>query len=204
MVTIVNIEMIGPDKLRVVLNLGDLNRYELDYSSIRSESPETRELVRDILAQAKSDTGFSTRNSKLLIEVVPGKNKGCVLYLTRLPLTTHLRTGRQEPDTRSKSGEYILSCTTFDDTIGAVSCFAAYPDIPLRKSSLYDCDGRYHLIFAPVRPGLDGQRLASLLASLSEYGSAQQADPIREAMLAEHGRAISGTRAVEKMLRFFS
>lgn len=203
-----NIELISPDKLRVVLTVGDLGRYELDYASISSDDPATKRLVSDILAQARSRIGFHFKNSKLLIEVVPGKNSGCVLYLTKMPCGTARNAGGQAQDTQSGSytaqNEYILSCSCLDDTIDAISCFADFPDVHLRKSSLYSLDGSYHLLFSPVMPGLDSRRFGSLLTSLSEYGSTGRADPVREAVLEEHGSPISSGRAVENFIRFFN
>lgn len=198
-----NIEPLGSDKLRVSLSSADLDRYDLDYGSISSESPGTRRMLRDILSQARENSGFSARDCRLLIEVLPGKEDGCVLYLTRRPKSAvpaaRTRTARREPE-----GRYILTCLTIDDTIDAIHRFTRYPDIALVDSSLYDFGGKYHLTFAPVGLGLDRSRLSALLADLSEYGDASRTSPAREAVLAEHGHTIRGTRAVESFIRFFS
>lgn len=208
-----NIEMLSPDKLKVVLTNVDLSRYELSYLTISSDDPATKRMVTDILMQARISTGFHFKNNKLLIEVVPGKNNGCVLYLTKSPAPARtFRKPLRESDgeiseipeaVRPMPSAYILSCGCLDDTIDAINCFAEFPDIVLRKSSLYDVNGNYCLLFSPVAPGLDQRRLFSLLTELSEFGSTEKADPIHEAMIAEHGRAISPERAVEKMMRFF-
>lgn len=203
-----NIEFLSPEKLKVVLNTGDLNKYDLDYMSISSQSRQTKLMVKDILKEAMSCSGFSTKNCKLLIEVLPGKNNGCVLYLTRLPLNSQNaqqeRTDYMGKGYKAERNEYILSCGCLDDTIGAINCFAAFPDIPLAQSSLYDYAGRYCLIFTPITFGTDSGRLGSLLTTLSEFGQAEKLSPIGEAVLEEHGTPISNSRAVENMLRFFS
>ncbi len=79
-----NIQQIGPDRLRVALDPSDLDKYDLDYFSISKESPGTKRLLKEILAQAQK-TGFSAYRCKILIEVLPGKNSGCILYLTKTP-----------------------------------------------------------------------------------------------------------------------
>lgn len=197
-----NIESLGSDKLRVSLSSADLNRYDLDYGSISSESPGTRRMLQDILSEAGENSGFSARGCRLLIEVLPGKGDGCVLYLTRRP-KTGAKPSRSRPPRRSPDGRYILTCVNIDDTIDAIHRFARYPDIALIDSSLYDFGGKYHLTFAPVGMGLDRARLSALLADLSEYGRAGHTTPAREALLAEHGHTIRGTRAVESFLRYF-
>jgi adapter protein MecA 1/2 len=206
-----NIEKLNPEKLRIVLSHDDLKKYNLDYISISSESAATRLLVTDILIDAKNIAGFSAKNSKLLIEVLPGKNNGCVLYLTKIPLNVQakykIKANQQSLNLSAllqNQNDYILSCNCLDDTINAINCFANYPDIPLLKSELYDFNGQYHLIFSPVYVGTDKQRLCSLLSLLSEYGQTQKTNPLHEALLTEHGNPISGNRAVENILRFFN
>lgn len=213
-----NIEQLSPEKLRVVLNSGDLDKYKLNYTSISPENPGTRLMVRDILAEAQNATGFSTKNCKLLIEVLPGRDKGCVLYLTKSRMEA-ARTGAaheqkknaapcQDMPEPARSFEkrqtgYIFVGENLEDTIGAVNCFAGYPDIPVVKSSLYDLDGKYQLCFSTSSCGLDRSRLLSLLTTLSEYGNTERSDPVKEAVIREHGYMISGNMAVEKMLRYF-
>lgn len=202
MIADMDIEPIGSDKLRVSLSSADLDHYDLDYGSISSESPGTRRMLRDILSEAGETNGFSSRDCRLLIEVLPGKENGCVLYLTRRPKPAG-RPARAARAPRKANGRYILSCLNIDDTIEAILRFRRYPDIALVNSSLYNFGGKYHLTFTPVGLGLDRTRLSALLADLSEYGDTSQTTPAREAVLAEHGSTIRGSRAVESFIRFF-
>lgn len=201
-----NIEQVSPEKLRVVLDAGDLDKYKLDYSSISAESPGTRLMVKDILAEARSITGFSAKNCKLLIEVLPGRDDGCVLYLTKSRSENRLAASEQavSPSSDKRQTAYIFSGGNLENMIDAVNCFAGYPDIPVVRSSLYDLNGKYRLCFSTSNFGLDRQRMLSLLATLSEYGSTERSDPVKEAVIREHGSEISGSMAVEKMLRYFS
>lgn len=198
-----NIEVLSQDKLRVDLSCFDLDKYDLDYLSISTESPGTKRMLKDILYEAGESSGFSTKNCKLLIEVVPGKAEGCILYLTKLPVTATRKKRYRQSKNNQAVNSYILTCGSIEDTINAINCFAFYPDIPLRKSSLFNMTNKYTLSFTPVRFGLDDDRLASLLAALSEYGDTDKSSPIKEAMLTEHGQTIHDGRAIEKFLRYF-
>lgn len=195
-----NIELISPDKLRVNLSTMDLNRYDLDYLSISTESAGTKRMLKDILFEAEETAGFTTRNCKLYIEVLPGKSDGCVLYLTKMPARANRRKRNM---TECKTDSYILSCGCIDDAIDAINCFAGYPDIPLSQSSLYNLDGKYMLTFSPVRLGVDDDRLWELLTLLSEYGETTQSSPLKEAILAEHASTLTSGRAVENIMRYF-
>lgn len=196
-----NIEKLSPDKLRVTLDGPELDRYDLDYISISNESPGTRRMLGDILKAAQSSVGFSAKGCRLLVEVVPGKDEGCVLYVTR---TAAEKPHPHRTAAHAARGGYILLCETLEDAIGAVRRFAYYPDIPLRKSALYEMDGRYALSFSPVRFGMDDGRFTALLSELSEYGKAAASSPVSEAMMAEHGSVIAPDRAVEQFIRYFS
>ncbi|MFT9078694.1 adaptor protein MecA [Ethanoligenens sp.] len=200
-----NIEKLSPDKLRVTLESAELDRYDLDYISINNESPGTKRMLKDILFEAFSSVGFSTKGSRLLIEVLPGKNEGCVLYLTKVETTGEKRAADAPARHKVKAApqSYLLVCRTLEDAINAVGRFSGYPDIPLRRSAMYCVDGQYNLVFSPVRFGLDGMRLNALLAELSEYGKADAATPLREAVMAEHGSTIQKEHAVEQFMRYF-
>lgn len=198
------IEMISPDKLRVVLTVSDLDHYELDYASISSDDPATRRMVCDILTKAKSENGFRFRNNKLLVEVVPGKDSGCVLYLTKSPAVRSAELPTLPKSHRPRSNNaYILRCASLDDLLDAIGCFAGYPDIPLRDSGLYAEDDGYSLLFRPVTAGLDARRMAALLLELSEFGTVRSADAVREALLMEHGKPVAPRRAVQNLMRYF-
>ncbi len=198
-----NIEKLSPDKLRVTLESAELDRYDLDYISISNESPGTRRMLKDILVAALSSVGFSAKGSRLLVEVLPGKNEGCVLYVTKLNAEPARRGTSETPPRRAAAKGYLLACDTLEDIIGATGRFASYPDIPLRRSSLYEMNGRYLLLFFPVRFGMSGGRFNALLAEISEYGKTGEAGPLREAVMAEHGKLIQKERAVEQFIRYF-
>lgn len=196
-----NIEKLSPDKLRVTIGNAELDRYDLDYISISNESPGTRRMLGDILKAAQNSVGFSTKGCRLFVEVVPGRDDGCVLYVTRVAPAEKPR--GIAPRAPVREG-YILFCQTLEDTIGAVRRFRGYPDVLLRRSALYEMNGSYALSFNPVRFGMDDARFSALLLELSEFGRTAAASPVGEAMMAEHGRVIAHERAVEQFMRYFS
>lgn len=228
-----NIQQIGPDRLRILLDTRDLDKYDLDYYSISKESPGTKRLLKEILFQAKK-SGFDAYRCKILIEVLPGKSSGCILYLTKSAFEKQAQAEKQTeklpavrpPALRASALQapaeksplqiphakqnlltpycgYVLSCDCLEDIISAIGHFADYADLPMRRSTLYSYSDRYYLVFLPVNLGLDRDRLVALLAALSEYGDAENCTPVREAILAEHGTTILKSRAVENFIRYF-
>lgn len=197
-----NIQQLSSDKLRIQLDSTDLDKYDLDYYSINKESPGTKRLLKEILALAQK-SGFNAFRCKILIEVLPGKNSGCVLYLTKMPYSAASKTYRRSTGTGKTNNGYILCCECLEDAIEALGHFKDYPDIPIKSSSLYFLNDKYYLVFTPVALGLDRERLVSLLAALSEYGETESITPVRNAVFAEHGEVILKERAVESFIRYF-
>ena len=68
------IEKINNNKLKVVLNLDDLENNNIDLNSFMSNSIESQELFLNILDLAEKDLNFYTNNSKLIIESVSLSN----------------------------------------------------------------------------------------------------------------------------------
>jgi adapter protein MecA 1/2 len=197
-----NIQQLGPDRLRIVLDPKDLDKYDLDYYSISKESPGTKRLLKEILSQAQK-SGFIAYRCKILIEVLPGKNSGCILYITKAPYGKSAQRPHESHRELTEDISYILGCGCLEDIIEAIGRFADYSDLPIKRSSLYTLDDKYYLIFVPVSIGLDHDRLVSLLAALSEYGDSENCTPVHEAVLAEHGNVILKSRAVESFIRYF-
>lgn len=195
-----NIQKVGPDRLRIQLDPRDLDKYNLDYYSISKESPGTKRLLKEILSEAQKN-GFSTQQCKLLLEVLPGKNSGCIIYITK----SHCEPVKSYMNTKisNKNNGYILSCGNLEDMISAIGHFSYYPDLPMQASALYLLDSKYYLTFLPVALELDRDRFASLLTALSEYGTTENCSDVREAMLKEHGTVILKNRAIENFIRYF-
>lgn len=199
-----NIQQIGPNRLRILLDVNDLDKFDLDYLSINTDSHNTMVLLRTILLKAKKD-GFCTNHCKILVEVLPDNNSGCILYITKSVIKkSEIQLKLKGKKSSGENDGYILTFDCLDDAIGAISNFSHYPDLPLKQSRLYKLSDKWYLVFDPVNFGLDRNRLISLLADLSEYGSAESKTPVREALLEEHGEKIVSSRAIESFIRFFS
>ena len=77
------IEKINNNKLKVVLNLDDLENNNIDLNSFMSNSIESQELFLNILDLAEKDLNFYTNNSKLIIESVSLSNNIFIITITK-------------------------------------------------------------------------------------------------------------------------
>lgn len=81
---ILELHLIGEDKLKVLLTPFDMMKYNLTCEKLDYENTETRKAIWNILDYAKHETGFDAARGRICIEVFPEKNGGCAIYITKL------------------------------------------------------------------------------------------------------------------------
>ena len=81
---VLELNLMGQDKLRVILTPFDMIKYDLTCDKIDYDNTETRKAVWSILDYAKHETGFDAATGRICIQVYPEKNGGCEIYITKL------------------------------------------------------------------------------------------------------------------------
>ena len=76
--------LINESKLKVMLELNELERRCLEAASLDYVDPEAKKLFGDILSYAKDELGFDTTGYRVLLQVYPSKDGGCELFITKL------------------------------------------------------------------------------------------------------------------------
>ena len=64
------IEKLNENKIRITLNLDDLEENNIDLHSFMSNSIESQDLFYNMLDKAEKEIGFETKNYKLMIEAL--------------------------------------------------------------------------------------------------------------------------------------
>ncbi len=76
---------IGKEKLEISLTPKDMQRFHLTADLLDYKNTETRRAVWTILDTAKHKTGFDAADGKIRIDALPGKEGGCVIFITKTP-----------------------------------------------------------------------------------------------------------------------
>lgn len=121
------IEKINNNKLKVILDLEDLENNNIDLNSFMSNSLESQELFLDILDLAEKDLNFYTNNSKLIIESISLANNIFIFTITK-----------QNNEKKTTTLNFIYCFKTFDDVYNIL----AYIDI----SNLYIYNNIYYIV----------------------------------------------------------
>jgi hypothetical protein len=78
------IEMSSSDTLKVILDRNDMRRLNITFEELDYENQATRSILKELLTDAGRLAGFSSKCTRMLIEVFPAPDGGCLLYFTKL------------------------------------------------------------------------------------------------------------------------
>ena len=80
------IEAIGEEKILVALSDKDMNELDITYDEMDYSNIETRRVIWTILDEAKRSLGKPIdTNGRILIEVTPSDDGGCIMCFTTMP-----------------------------------------------------------------------------------------------------------------------
>ena len=82
------IEKITENKIRIVLNIDDLAKKNIDIQSLIKNTDITQDFFRNLLKQAQKEVGFEADDSKLLIEAFMTSEGFFVLTFTKIAEST--------------------------------------------------------------------------------------------------------------------
>lgn len=185
------ITLVHETKLKVTLSALDMQALSLDYGRMDYTDPATRKALVSILNRGRAQVGFNPRRAKLLVEVYPHEDGGCVLYFTCLGAANGAGQAGMEP--------VLFEFENADDLIsGACKLFEQYSH-RIYKSSLYRLRGRYRLTLYP----LDYSDRLSVYF-LSEYGEIIGEGDLLAAFTEEHGELLVQDRAIDTLADFFA
>ena len=211
------IEKLTENKIRIVLNIEDLEENNIDINSVLSNSPESQTLILSILNRAEKEVGFYAKDSKILIEAISFPEGIFIFTITKSPPNEYIDscasyTYKRKPFPKRKALNFnkkklTYSFINFEDF--CEFCYALntyivenknYYDI-FKNASLYIYNNTYYLILS--NSNNECSCLDALLPILSEFGNDVDYSNNFESKLIEHGKIIFRKNAILKTLNFF-
>lgn len=78
-------ELLKPNKIKVVVEPQDLDRWGVTADEMAKNSPETRDIFFEMLRQAEKETGFSFNNARLVVEAaIRSESNELTLFVTKV------------------------------------------------------------------------------------------------------------------------
>lgn len=118
------IEKISDERIKVTLQPIDMKKWNITYESLSTDSPETNDMVWDIIVKIAEKTGLDFKNCRLTIEVIRTLTGNCVLFISKKELSIRYKYKRKN---FLRETVAIYRFANFDDLIN------------FSKSNLYYC-----------------------------------------------------------------
>lgn len=189
-------EKLSNDKIRIILNLQDLEDNDIDYQSFMSNSSDTQKLFMNILDEAEEQIGFKTKDYKLMVEALATFDGDFIITVTRsLPeinaykrKTIHAKRKSEKLDTDT----IIYRFNSYDDICDFV-LLLKNANIPglitfTKKFSLYTYRNNYYLVMENINKDFIG--IKQFLCALTEFGTSINNSNLFKSRLSEYGRPI--------------
>lgn len=201
------IEKLTENKIRITLNLEDLEEKNIDLHSFMSTSLESQDLFYDMLDKAEKEVGFETKDYKLMIEALAVPEGKFILTVTRfLPEKEQNKKVKvKRRNTVPKDNLSIYMFNTFDDYLEFCNYLKTKINndtyLKLKKSALYQYNSKYYLCININNINLN--IFKSIHCSIVEFGTHVTNSDLFERKLIEYGKVIFKTNAINNCIKIF-
>lgn len=134
------IDTLAGGTVRITLGQSDMYSYNISYEDITGHSRQTRLALSKLIASIREREGLRLAGDRLLVEVFPSKEGGCLLYLSCLGRADN----SDDKKGVSKSRYIIAEGDSLNDIISL--CHVLKINCGDICSYLYHLDGCYRLI----------------------------------------------------------
>ena len=178
------IESNGEEKITVTLSQTDMSDLDITYDEMDYSNIETRRVIWTILDKARKTLGKSVdTDGKLVIEVFPSADGGCILHFTSSPFGDSKNKKRL---IMKKESEPVLFCPWDDNSF--LDCLKIISELKdyIKTSESYKYKNSLYII---VRPRLAFSE--KLLHILCEFGNASLSTEREISKIYEYGSVLS-------------
>lgn len=205
------IEKLTENKIRIILNIEDLEKNNVDFKSILSNSTESQTLLLTMLNKAEKEVGFYTKDCKILIEAFGSSSGQLIFTITKfspeIPQTLspkkRLSVKRKLVGLDSKVSIYCFK--NFDAFCDFCNCLSINISKNLKQLcksiSLYLYNDTYYLIVSNINTNF--KYLKGFYSTVSEFASFVSNSNDFESKLLEHGKIVIKNNAIKKGFELF-
>lgn len=200
------IEKITENKIRIILNLEDLQAKNIDLHSLMANSIESQSLFVDMLDEAEKTVGFYTKDAKIMIEAMASSDGIFIFTITKVnDENSNKKVRIKRKTTHMDNSKAIFKFESFDEYCS----FCTYVNTDLsyglkglsKNSSLYLYDDTYFLIITDIN--LDFNYLKQFYTTISEFAKLMPNPDNFERKLFEYGKPIMKRNAIGRSIEYF-
>ncbi len=205
------IEKLTENKLRIVLDINELNEKNIDFLSLTKHTDETQKLFKKILKRAEKEVDFHVEDCKLLIEAFISSDGFFIITFTKLDSEKNTSIGIPTKIKIKRKSQVPINTNAIYkfDTLEDFSHFCTYInnfDLDklnniYKEVSLYEYNNNYYLIFNKINTDLIN--ISCLYLAISEFSNLASNSSILSSKLIESGKPIFKDNALNNGINFF-
>lgn len=188
------LDKIDEKRLLIALSHEDMDFLDISFKQLDWKNDYSREIIKNILARAESEIGFSSSNKKLLIEAIPQTN-GCFVLITLLSNKKNNKS-RKIYKIKNQSKPFTFFFKNSDSLLAFIERIYN-KNFNFINSSIIEFNNSYYVILY-----INGSISSNLLAIISEYGQLVGRTSIVAARVFEKGNVIIKDNAVKEFGKY--
>lgn len=206
------IEKLTDNKIRIILNIDDLAKKNIDVHSIIKNSDDTQKFFRSILKQAKKEVGFDIDNSKVLIEAYLSSEGFFVLTFTKIENKHEFNNlNSNKPKVKRKTLNYSSSTVIYEfQSFDEFCSFCTYLNTSKIKKlngfakniSLYEYSSKYFLVISQINK--DFKYTSLFYTLISEFAKLSGDSDSFASKIKEYGNVVFKNDAIKNGIKFFA
>jgi adapter protein MecA 1/2 len=207
------IEKITENKIRIILNIDELAKKNIDFLSLTKNTDVAQKLFKKILKQAEKEVGFSVDNSKLLIEAFVSPEGFFIVTFTKIapkkeaPANSPLKLKiRRKKSLASSSNNAVYEFSNFDDFCNFCTYLSNSKLGDLKEMAknilLYEYNSKYFLVFSNINT--DFKDISLFYSSIPEFAKHISNSSCFCSKLVEYGNVIFKSNAIKNGIKYFA
>ncbi len=189
-------EKLSNDKIRIILDLQDLEDNDIDYQSFMSNSSDSQKLFMEILDEAEEQMGFTTKDYKLMIEALATIDGDFIITVTRSLPDFDITSAYKKKTIKAKRKSNRLTTDTIiyefnnsDDIFDFISLLKNLNISGLnactKDFALYTYKDKYYLVMDNINKNFEN--IKTFLCALTEFGKSINNSNLFKSKLNEYG-----------------
>ena len=197
------IEKLTDNKIRIILNIDDLAKKNIDIHSLIQNNDGTQRFFKRMLKEAQKEVDFNVDDSRLLIEAYISTEGFFVLTFTKISNNPKPKTKRKATNINMTTATYKFN--TFEEfcnfcTYLNTSNLSNLKDLA-KTISLYEYNSEYFLVLSEINT--DFKDLSLFYILISEFAQLSSNSSNLSSKLIEYGNVIFKNNALKNGIKFF-
>lgn len=189
-------EKLSNDKIRIILDLQDLEDNDIDYQSFMSNSSDSQKLFMEILDEAEEQMGFTTKDYKLMIEALATIDGDFIITVTRSLPDFDITSAYKKKTIKAKRKSNRLTTDTiiyeFNNSDDIFDFILLLKNLNIsglnaftKGFALYTYKDKYYLVMDNINKNFEN--IKTFLCALTEFGKSINNSNLFKSKLNEYG-----------------